>query len=157
MRRPFGTGLLLCALACRSGGGVRADSSASPVPGRVYTGSQVKPPPAVVWVPPLRYPDTLRAHGVEGRVLVDAIIDTGGRVEPASVAIVTSPDARFDAAARETVLGMRFLPGMVRNVPVRTSVRLPVQFRLRPDADTAELPLRLTQVEEQPELVGVSS
>ena len=131
-----------------------APAGPPPVPGRVYAGGEVKPAPVVLYVPPLRYPDTLRAQGVQGRVLLDVIIDTSGQVEPASIVTAASPNPAFDAAAREAVRGMRFLPGMVRGWPVRTLVRLPVQFRLSPDVDTSNVPLRLSQVEELPERVS---
>ncbi len=142
-------GILLVACAHAT-----APTGPPPVPGRLYTGNEVKPPPVVVYLPPLRYPDTLRAKGIEGRVLLDVIIDTSGQVEPASVTTAATPNPGFDAAARDAALGMRFLPGMVHGWPVRTLVRLPVQFRLVPDIDTADVPLRLSQVEEPPERVS---
>ena len=142
-------GLLLTGLAACAHTTVPAGPP--PIPGEVYSGSEVKPPPVVLFVPPLRYPDTLRAKGIQGRVLLDVIIDTSGGVEPASIVTAHSSNSGFDAAAREAVLRMRFLPGMVRGWTVRTLVRLPVQFRLLPDVDTADVPLRLSQVEEPPE------
>ena len=82
-------------------------------------------------VPP-RYPETLRAAGIEGSVLVELVIDTAGRIEPGSVRIVEATRPPFAAAVRAALDEYRFLPAEVGGRPVRVRVRLPFTFELRP-------------------------
>jgi len=79
----------------------------------------------------LQYPNLLRQAGIEGRVIVRAIIDTTGRAEPASVQVVESPHPGFDQAARNFVLRTRFRPGRVHGRAVRVLIEFPVEFRTR--------------------------
>src|SRR2546429_3323071 len=44
-------------------------------------------PAAIVTAPPLEYPPALRRAGLQGRVTVQAVIDTLGRAEPASLKV----------------------------------------------------------------------
>ena len=81
--------------------------------------------------PPVRYPPLLRQAGIEGRVLVRAIIDTTGRVEPASVKVIDSPHPGFNEAARNALLQARFRGGRFRGRAVRVLITLPVDFRAR--------------------------
>jgi TonB family protein len=79
--------------------------------------------------PPLQYPGLLRQAGIQGRVLVRAVIDTTGRAEPASVRVVESPHPGFDQAAKNLVLQARFRQGRVRGRAVRVLIEFPVEFR----------------------------
>ena len=85
--------------------------------------------PVVVSGPRLQYPNLLRQAGIEGRVIVRAIIDTTGRAEPASVQVVESPHPGFDQAARDFVLHARFSRGRLRGRAVRVLITFPVNFR----------------------------
>lgn len=96
----------------------------------VYMETVVDLRPQVLASPPIRYPDKLRQAGLEGRVVVEAIIDTLGRAEPRSVKIIGTPDLEFADAARDWVRHANFRPGRVRGRPVRVLVRLPVDFKL---------------------------
>nr|MBA3671950.1 energy transducer TonB [Gemmatimonadaceae bacterium] len=77
------------------------------------------------------YPASLRARGVEGRVAVRFVVDTTGRVEPASVTIVESPDELFTAAVRATLPSLRLMPGEAGGRRVRTLVQMPFSFLIR--------------------------
>ncbi len=85
--------------------------------------------PVVVSGPPLQYPNLLRQAGIQGRVLVRAIVDTTGRAEPASVRVIESPHPGFDQAARDFVLHARFSHGRLRGRAVRTLIEFPVTFQ----------------------------
>src|SRR5881409_826081 len=67
--------------------------------------------PAFLSGPPLQYPNLLRQAGIQGRVVVHAIINTAGRAEPWSVHVIESPHPGFDQAARNFVLEAQFRPG----------------------------------------------
>jgi TonB family protein len=80
--------------------------------------------------PPLRYPDALRQSGTEGVVVVVAIIDTTGRVNPQSFRIMQSPDPRLNDAAKEFVAGSIYRPARVNGKAVQMPVQVPVAFKL---------------------------
>ncbi len=80
--------------------------------------------------PAMTYPDFLRQAGVQGRVIVQAIIDTMGRAEPGSVRIVQSPHPGFEESARDFVLHARFRPGRIHSRAVRVLVNLPIDYKI---------------------------
>src|SRR6266705_6756024 len=73
-----------------SGTGVEGGIGTGIVPssGDVYMESVVEERPDLLSGPQPLYRDLLRQAGVQGRVLVQAIIDTSGRAEPPSVKII---------------------------------------------------------------------
>jgi TonB family protein len=86
---------------------------AKALPPQVFLESVVEERPEFISGPKLNYPKLLREAGVQGRVLVQAIIDSSGRAERASVRVIQSPNPGFDSAARDYILGALFLPGRV--------------------------------------------
>lgn len=84
-----------------------------------------------------RYPSALRAAAVEGMVLAEFVIDTGGSIEMETVRIVESDHPLFEAAVREILPRLRFLPAEAGGVRVRQMVRLPFEFRLERDQEGA--------------------
>ena len=77
------------------------------------------------------YPEDARAEGVEGRVIVQFVVDLEGAVT--KPVVVRSPDERLSRAALAAVLAQRFTPGKVRGEPVQVRFSLPVTFRLTDD------------------------
>lgn len=90
----------------------------------------VEEPPALLAAPGLPYPEPLRSAGITGRVVVQAVVDTTGRAEPASIVVIASANPGFDAAARSYVQSATFRPGRVHGRAVRIQVRVPIQFAL---------------------------
>ncbi|WP_412068225.1 energy transducer TonB [Rubrivirga sp. IMCC43871] len=78
------------------------------------------------------YPEAARAERIEGRVVVQFIVELDGQTSDHQ--IVRSPDDRLSLAALEAVGQMRFEPGRQRGTPVRLRFAVPVTFRL-PDAE----------------------
>ena len=97
----------------------------------VLSESMVDERPVFLSGPPLEYPQLLRQAGIQGRVLVRAVIDTTGRAEPASVQVIDSPHPGFNEAARNALLQARFRGGRFRGRAVRVLITLPVDFRAR--------------------------
>jgi protein TonB len=87
-------------------------------------------PELLVGAPPA-FPELLRRAGVEGVVVLEAIVDTAGRVEPGSVAVVTAPHPGFVAPAVAFVARALYRPARVQGRPVRVRIRQAVDFRLR--------------------------
>jgi TonB family protein len=98
---------------------------------QVFMESGVDERPEVLSGPAMQYPDLLRQAGVTGRVLVQAIIDTTGRAEPASVKVVQSPNTGFDQPAINYVLGAQFRPARIHGRAVRVLVNLPIDFSIK--------------------------
>jgi TonB family protein len=68
-------------------------------------------PPVLVGVAPVpRYPDELRAHPIEGEVIVQFKVSEKGRVDPASMQVIQSPHALLTEAVRSILPRFRFDP-----------------------------------------------
>lgn len=78
------------------------------------------------------YPRTLRALAVEGDVLVRFVVDSTGRVEGASVAILEETHHLFGDAVRRWLSRTRYHPAEVAGRAVRQLVEQRVGFALRP-------------------------
>jgi TonB family protein len=78
-----------------------------------------------------RYPETLRATGIEGRTLVRFVVDTLGRVEPGSATVVSTTHPAFAASALAVIPGLRFRPAEAGGRHVRQLAELPFEFVLR--------------------------
>jgi TonB family protein len=65
-------------------------------------------------------------------VVVRAVIDTTGRVEPASIQIMTSPNPAFDQPTKDWVLKALFRPARLHGRGVRVFINLPVDYSLTP-------------------------
>ncbi|NIM48262.1 MAG: TonB family protein [Gemmatimonadales bacterium] len=76
------------------------------------------------------YPANLRQAGIEGSVTLRFIVDSTGRVEQGSVAVVSATDPGFEAPAREMILNCQFRPGRVAGEPVRASLEMLIVFNL---------------------------
>jgi protein TonB len=87
--------------------------------------------PVLLSHPTPRYPDILRQAGIEGRVLVEAVIDTTGRAERGGLRIMSSSHALFVPEASALVLGSRYRPARFGGRPVRVRILVPVAFALR--------------------------
>lgn len=77
-----------------------------------------------------RYPDALRAAGIEGVVRMRFIVGANGRVESGSLETIDSPNAAFTQAVHNALLSMRFRPAEVGGRPVRQLVEQSFTFKL---------------------------
>ena len=77
------------------------------------------------------YPPLLMQAGIEGTVMVQAVIDTMGRVEETSVKVTQSANPGFNESAKQTVLKSLFRPARVYGKAVRVLVQLPITYTLR--------------------------
>jgi TonB family protein len=77
------------------------------------------------------YPDLLRQAGVQGRVVLEAVVDTTGRVLSQSISVVWATNPGFIAPARQALLATLFRPAMVGGTAVRMRVRIPYEFAIR--------------------------
>ena len=96
----------------------------------VFTESVVDEQPELVSAPQVSYPELLQQAGIQGRVIIQAIIDTSGRAEPPSVKVIETPNPGFSQPARDHVLGALFRPARVHGRAVRVLMRVPVEFKI---------------------------
>jgi len=85
-------------------------------------------PAILVLQPAPTYPRPLEVLGIEGRVIVEFVIDTTGRVQPASIRIMESTHTDFEVAARAAVARAIFRPARLSARPVRQLTRQSVRF-----------------------------
>lgn len=122
--------------------GVTTDPSASPgigTPGWLggpasgvpWTAMEVDDPARVLEAGRLQYPVVLERAGVTGSVVLEFVVDTLGRVEPASVRVVTASHPGFQTAALDAVLATRFRAARARGLPVRQLVQQRLSFVAR--------------------------
>ena len=84
----------------------------------------------VVIQPRFLYPLVLLEAGIDGRVVVQFVIDTLGAVEPGSVRVIEKTHEAFADAARTGMLLARFTPAHFGDRPVRQLTRWPVKFAM---------------------------
>jgi protein TonB len=77
-----------------------------------------------------RYPEILRQAGIEGRVLIEFVIDTLGRAERSGLRVINSAHQLFEGPAREAVMSCRFRPGRIQGRAVRVRVQQPINFTI---------------------------
>jgi protein TonB len=77
-----------------------------------------------------RYPERLRAAGIEGTVLVRFVVDTTGRVNVSSAQIISSTHALFSRAVLDALAGFRFRPAEVGTRRVAALAEMPFEFRI---------------------------
>jgi TonB family protein len=114
------------------GGGEVADAlnaTATHVPG---SGVRFKPAKRRRAVVPA-YPPTLKAQGIEGQVPVIVWIDADGKVTAVRI-IRESPYAEFNENAKRAAMADEFEPATRDGVPVATTLKYNVTFRLTVDS-----------------------
>jgi TonB family protein len=102
-----------------------------PAPVGLYSARLVEEPPELLAAPLPVYPERLRQARIEGLVVLEVIVDTTGKVEPASIRVVQSAHPGFVEPARTYVRDAVFRPARVAGRAVRVLVRVPIAFRLR--------------------------
>lgn len=76
------------------------------------------------------YPTSMRESGMTGRVVVQFVVGTNGRVEAGSIKVLESTNSAFAAAVREVLPRHRFSPAKIGGRAVRQIVQQPFVFRL---------------------------
>ena len=87
--------------------------------------------PALLFGPSIVYPEDLRQNRIQGRVVVQVILDTLGRVERGSLQFVATSHAGFMMPVSQYLGLARFRPARRNGRLVRSLVHMPVDFRLR--------------------------
>ncbi|MFQ5705496.1 MAG: energy transducer TonB [Gemmatimonadales bacterium] len=107
---------------------------ARPLAGQILNKAQLAAaggvPPERLSCPPLDYPTALRQSGIEGKVVVQVVIDPAGRTRPGSVKIVSATHDGFRQPVIDLMNACRWKPGTVSGAPVPVLIEIPFQFSL---------------------------
>lgn len=76
----------------------------------------------------IRYPEAARRAGIEGRVIVQFIVDENGNVT--NPTILRGIGAGCDEAAIAAIQSVQWTPGRQRGRPVKVQFQVPIMFRL---------------------------
>ena len=89
----------------------------------------------------LKYPESAVLNGIQGRVMVEFIIEKDGKVTNARV--VKSVSDELDAEALKVInASPKWKPGKVKGNKVRTSLTVPVEFRLEKSTSKRSMGIR---------------
>jgi TonB family protein len=134
--------LVMLALGLAWAAPLRAQQPSSEPPAHtfVYTINGVDVQPSrLPGAPAVVYPRSAWRRQSAGRAIVQGIVDTSGRFEPASLEIVEVPDSDLIEPVRVAMLASRFSPGRVKGEPVRTLMRLGIELKPGPGPNPTAL------------------
>ena len=94
----------------------------------VISPADVDRAPAVVSGATTDFPDLPRLAGIEGRVVLQARIETNGRANAGSISVVQSPHPALAEAAKKALLGAAFRPALARGRVVEAIVHVAYDF-----------------------------
>jgi TonB family protein len=80
--------------------------------------------------PSAKYPDLLRAAGVDGEVLAQFVVDTTGHIDMGTFKVVKTTHDLFTASVRATLPNMTFLPAEVGGRKVKQLIQMPFEFSM---------------------------
>ncbi len=98
--------------------------------GPVFREEVVDQPARLIDQPRPIYPRLLQVAGIEGRVVVEFVVDQTGAVEAASIRVAETTNSAFERSARDAVAGARFAAARIGANPVRQLVRQGISFRI---------------------------
>jgi TonB family protein len=99
---------------------------------RIYSEDGVEQPPQLLRMPSPEYPPDLLRRQVPGRVELAYVVGPDGRVEPASIRVVSTTHGDFARAAVAAVREAEYEPGVQAGARVRVRLKHVLQFRVRP-------------------------
>jgi len=97
----------------------------------VYTVDQVDTPAALIAGSAApEYPDSLRAEGVPGRVVIEVVVNVDGTLDGESVTLVSSTHPLFTGSVQQALATAKFRAATLNARPVRQVLHIPFVFRL---------------------------
>src|SRR2546429_7411989 len=113
-----------------SGTGVEGGLGSGIVPtgNEVFMEAIVEEKPSVLSGPVPVYPELLKQAQIQGRVIVQAVIDTLGRAEPNTIKVPQSPHPGFDQPSPDYVLKTPFRPAPAHRPAARLPINHPIAF-----------------------------
>lgn len=93
-----------------------------------YAKVEVKPKP--IFIPKPDYPELAKKAGIEGKAVVEAIVDVDGSVMDAKI-FKSSGNPMLDESALAAARKAKFTPAKQRDIFVRVRVNIPFEFKLQ--------------------------
>ena len=87
--------------------------------------------PVAISLPTPKYPEMARKAEIEGKVYVEVLIDTRGKVRDARIAVGSGANAGFEETALEAAWKGEWRPAMQNKQPVAVRISYPVVFKLK--------------------------
>jgi len=115
--------------------GVVGGTGPVPIEGEVFLAAEVDQVPQVLNPGACQgdYPPVMKSAGIPGKVVMQFVVNTDGKVDPSTVKIVSSTHKAFEDPARKgiTSTGCKFKAGTSRGDPVRVLVQQSVSFKVQ--------------------------
>jgi TonB family protein len=92
--------------------------------------ASVQTSPALLWAPAPVYPPAARTAGRQGRVFLKFVLDTTGRVDLATLKVLLSDGADFEASARAVLARAEYRPARIYGQAVRVVIQQAFTFRM---------------------------
>jgi protein TonB len=96
-----------------------------------YDSTSVSKRPERISSPPFRYPDALLNAGLDGRVVVELVIDPDGYPLADSMRLISASHPLFVPPALDVLRKSRFCPAERDGQRVRARIALPLNFTIR--------------------------
>jgi len=118
--------------------GVAGGTGPVPIEGEVFLAAEVDEQPslpnptACVNALNAAYPPVMKSAGIAGKVSLQFVVNTDGRVDPGSVKVVSTTHKAFEDPARQVIVSpaCQYKAGTSRGKPVRVLVQQAVSFKL---------------------------
>ena len=85
--------------------------------------------PTLVRMPPPVYPDEMRRSGIEGRVVLRALVNTRGRAYPSSILVLRTTHVEFVAPARRALTAAVFRPARLGGARIEAWITIGIDFK----------------------------
>ena len=112
------------------GGVARGITTSGPVvrTDQPYLESVVEERPERISGPLPHYPEILKQAGIDGHVVIEAIIDTTGHAERGSIKILSTTNQLFEQPSKEFMAASVFRPGKIAGRAVRVRIQQPLNY-----------------------------
>jgi TonB family protein len=108
--------------------------------GELKLHEEIDQQPKVIEAVPPRYPLSLSRTGIEGRVVVQFVVDESGKV--INPLVSSSTNRGFDEPALESIRNWKFTPAIYRGRPVASVFEQPITFALHGRGATSRFEIR---------------
>jgi len=85
--------------------------------------------PTLVSMPQPAYPEAMRGAGIEGRVVLKALVNTHGRVVPSSILVLRTTNVEFSTPAILALSAARFRPARLAGARIDAWITIAVDFK----------------------------
>jgi protein TonB len=114
--------------------GVVGGTGPVPIEGEVFLAAEVDETPSMVPGSNCvgKFPAVMQSAGIPGKVVMQFVVQTDGRVDPSSVKVMSSTHKAFEEPAKQGITSgeCKFSPGKSRGGPVKVLVQQAVSFTI---------------------------